>query len=62
MLDVLGVYWYHNKQLEQAKAALEKAVDLLTRKNEYKCRFSDWTVQHQAHLLAPREWRGGKLT
>lgn len=36
MLDVLGVYWYHNKQLEQAKAALEKAVDLLTSKNEYK--------------------------
>lgn len=36
LLDVLGVYWYHNKQLEKAKAALGKAVDLLTSKNEYK--------------------------
>ena len=36
MLDMLGVYWYQNGQPEKAKAALKKAIDLLTNKKEYK--------------------------
>lgn len=50
-LDVLGVTWYHTEQFGKAKGILEKGVDLLTSKNEYKSSKTGATIVYEEGYL-----------